>query len=407
MKVEVSPPVNFIDSTIQLPVSKSVFNRYLALSYLAGAPIPDVSSDYPNDVRLMHSLLQFSGEKLTARDAGTVMRFGLAICSVTKGVRILKGSERMHMRPISLLVDALRQLGADIEYIEKENYPPLRISGRKLFGGRVEIDASVSSQFISALLMIAPTCENTVELFLSGTSVSSPYIDMTRSMMERFNVTCRQDGNVFKIEPQTYTFHELSSVLDWSAASFFYEFLALSEKGGLFFPGLFRTGLQGDEQVSKLFEPLGIETVETNGGMRIVKRNGVSKKVNADFIRVPDLVQPFVCTCFGMGIELHLTGLHNLHLKESDRLQAMISNLEKLGAELSFNGSNGMLKNSKNQLVTNELDAFDDHRMAMSLAPLCLKFGKLKIDGAQSISKSFPNFWNELKTLGFRIVEIS
>jgi 3-phosphoshikimate 1-carboxyvinyltransferase len=408
VKVKVCPPKNLKSTGIQLPVSKSVLNRYLSMLYLSGVSLPSISSEYPNDVQLMHSLLQFSDSDLNVEDAGTVMRFGLALCCVTKGSWIIKGSERMHDRPISMLVDALRQLGANIEYLEKENYPPLRVEGQQLTGGRVEIDASVSSQFISALLMIAPKCQHAVEIVLTGKPVSSPYVSMTCSMMERFNVGYQLEKNVFRIQPQTYKFYELNSVLDWSAASFFYETLVLGDHVELNFPGLFKTGLQGDERVSELFKPLGIETIENAEGTKIIKKNkGLTGLEKIDFIDVPDLVQPLVCTFFGLGLGLNLSGLYNLHIKESDRLQALVSNLKRLGAELSFEHTTGLLKSASVEVKSNELDACKDHRMAMSLAPLCLKFGELEIGDAQTVSKSFPKFWNELTALGFEVAEIN
>lgn len=407
MKVEVRPPKNLINSDIKLPVSKSVLNRYLSMQFLSNSNLSPISTNDPSDVQLMHSLLQFANSDLDVEDAGTVMRFGLSLCCITPGSWTLRGSERMHDRPISTLVEALRILGANIEYIEKELFPPLNIQGQELTGGRVEIDASVSSQFISSLLMIAPLCQNPVEIAAKGNLVSSPYIEMTCMMMERFGIDIKRDKNVFHIEPQTYKPYELDSVLDWSAASFFYELLALSEAEELNFPGLFKTNLQGDEHVSHLFEALGILTLETDDGTKIIKLNNIlTREIKIDFIDVPDLVQPMTCACYALGLELKLSGLYNLHLKETDRLEALRTNLEHLGAELRFEQSNAFLKSTSAEVKSIEMKAFNDHRMAMSLAPLSVKFGELIIEDAQSVSKSFPNFWDELIKLGFEVDEI-
>lgn len=393
-----------IKDKVELPVSKSLMNRYLTLRYMAGMPMPGLLVTFPDDVATYRDLLSSDLPNLNAGDAGTAMRFSTALFSVVEGKRVIRGSERMYERPIGPLVDALRGLGADIRYEGREGFPPLSVNGGKLKGGIVKVPADISSQFISALLMVAPRCSGEVIIEADGTIVSRPYIKMTISMMEKMGVKVVQDGARFIISPQTYLPAELKIECDWSAASFLYQVCALSASCELELPGLSPRSTQGDRKCAELYSLLGVSSNYSDGVMRISRIAGPPEpRIEVNFSDTPDLVQPFFMTCAGLGIRLTATGLYNLRLKETDRLKALEYNLKGLGYDLILDGSTAQLKRLPRIPSLYHFKAFGDHRMAMSIAPLALVFGSVMLDEIQVVEKSFPGYWKVLQKLGFTV----
>lgn len=340
--------------------------------------------------------------------AGTAMRFSTAFFAVTPGRRQLTGSPRMLERPIYPLVDALRQLGADIVYTGREGFPPLDISGRKLTGGAVEIPAGISSQYISALLMAAPVFAKGLRLRLKGEIASRPYIDMTLALMRRFGAETQWEGDTIAVAPKPYVATtEYHVEPDWSAASYWYEMIALSPdpEAEVMLKGLSRDSLQGDARVNEYFSRLGVDTTFTSDGARISKRQhaGTSGRFEADLTEQPDLAQTLVATCAAMGRDFRISGLESLRIKETDRIAALRAELAKTGREI-YEPREGSLEGSFAEAVPlisppAGIDTYEDHRMAMAFAPLALRCGPLRINHPEVVTKSYPAFWNDLRTL--------
>ena len=290
----------------------------------------------------------------------------------------------MKERPIKELVDALLKLGAEIEYLEKTGFPPLEISGTDISEKKVNIDGKISSQFISALLLIAPTLKNGIKLKISGEIVSKPYIIMTLKLMEEFGISHTWKENTIEIKPQKYSSKNYSIEADWSAASFWYEIASLSSSCNITLNGLTGNSIQGDRKVMELFKNLGVQTKFKNGSIILTKKeeNYISKEIN--LINTPDLYQPLKCTLFAKNLTTKFLGLQTLKDKETNRIKAVEKELLKLD-------------------TTKEITTYKDHRMAMSFAPLCLKYDKLQINDVEIVDKSYPNFWNDLKKGGFII----
>ena len=425
---------------IALPASKSISNRALVLNALSGNTLlPDNLSD-SDDTRVMLRALQtlsnspLKGEKsgkaslplgegrggstLDIGAAGTAMRFLTAYLSVTPGEHTITGTERMRHRPISILVDALRQLGAVITYEGEEGFPPLRIIGRDdLKGGALSVPGDVSSQYISALLMIAPTLKNGLRLTLTGTIASRPYLDMTISMMRDFGAKVEWEGDdVIDVKSGTYLQRPYHIESDWSAASFWYEIVALSgdPNAEVELVGLHRDSIQGDSRVWKLFSELGVETrfeVAPDGieVVRLKKSQSITPHFSYDFSQQPDLAQTFAVTCAMLDVPFHLTGLQSLRIKETDRIAALEKELGKMvdvevkGDELQTPRS-PLGGDSKRMGKSLAFDTYEDHRMAMAFAPVCLRTnGPIQINNPQVVSKSYPSFWDDLDKIGFKI----
>jgi 3-phosphoshikimate 1-carboxyvinyltransferase len=379
------------------------------MQYLAGMALPSPTEAYPNDVKIFLDMLSSRQIVLNAGDAGTAMRFACAVFSTVEGKRTLCGTDRMHERPIGILVDALRQLGAEITYLEKEGFPPMSIKGRQLEGGHIVVPSDISSQYISALLMIAPCCNKTVVIELSGVVVSMPYIDMTIALMRQMGIEVLQEARKFRIEPQVYARRDLPVESDWSAASFIYEMAALSEACVLELPGLSLNSVQGDRQAEILFEKLGIDTVEIGEGILLKKKPGfkLPAHLTIDFTDIPDLLQSFALSCVALGIELNASGLYNLHLKETDRLKALKINIESMGGKVVLAGREAQFAAPTGLKSSQTLKAFNDHRMVMSLAPLALRMQGMVIDDKVAVLKSFPAFWTEVAKVGLELHENS
>ena len=339
------------------------------------------------------------------------MRFLTAYLSITAGTHIITGTERMRHRPIGILVDALRELGAQIEYAEETGFPPLRITGQELKGGSLSLLGSVSSQYISALLMIAPMMEHGLTLTLTGDIVSRPYIDMTLTIMATFGAKAQwRDERTLRVEPEKYKPTPYTIENDWSASSYWYEMVALTQdpEPKVTLQRLFRKSTQGDSAIQDIFSHLGVHTrfFSNEEGVECIEltRQGCPcKHLDYDFVRQPDLAQTVVVTCVMMGITFRFTGLQSLKIKETDRLTALCTELRKLGYVLKEQDGHILLWEGERCTPEKRpiMDTYEDHRMAMSLAPACMQTGMIEMNDPHVVSKSYPHFWEELT--GFRI----
>ncbi len=408
MQIKVTAPAK-IHTTIQLPSSKSISNRALIINALGnGTHHPENLSDC-DDTRVMIRALNDDKETIDIMAAGTAMRFLTAYLSVTPGTRIITGTERMQQRPIQVLVNALRELGADIEYVANDGFPPLRITGRELRKDTISLPGNVSSQYISALLMIAPVLTNGLTIRLTGDIISRPYINLTLQLMNDFGVRAEwTDDHRLKVEPQAYHSTPFYVESDWSAASYWYQIVALSKEAEVTLPGLFKDSYQGDSQVAGIFRSLGVETIYKDKTV-ILKKNGKSvERLDYDFINQPDLAQTFVVTCALLNISFRFSGLQSLKIKETDRMAALITEMRKLGYIL--HETDGSVLSWEGERCTTEehpaIDTYEDHRMAMAFAPTCLALPEILINNPQVVSKSYPRYWEDLRQAGFIIKEV-
>ncbi|MDR2473987.1 MAG: 3-phosphoshikimate 1-carboxyvinyltransferase [Tannerella sp.] len=396
---------------VDLPSSKSVSNRALIinelcpertlLKYLAKCDDTDV---------LLH-VLSKPEYTVNIDAAGTAMRFLTAFFAQSDEVHILTGSERMKQRPLGALLDALRTLGAHIVCLEKEGFAPLHIFGRELSGGEITIDSSVSSQFISALLMIAPRMTQGLRLYLKGTIISRPYIDLTINMMRRFGVDVMQEGNMFYIPNQEYRNSDVLTIeADWSAASYWYEMVALSKDpdAEVSFRRLTENSPQGDAVVAKIFEQFGVKTVFNDGSDTTIFKYPcrVPEFFEYDFLPCPDIAQTLAVTCAVKGVPFRLTGLQSLVIKETNRLEALQNELYKLGVKLHIVEDSILEWDGKYLCVPVNpcISTYNDHRMAMAFAPAAMGFENILIINEDVVTKSYPDFWCHLQTAGFTLM---
>lgn len=405
-----------IKGRVVLPSSKSISNRALVINSLAGVEqLPENVSDC-DDTRVMMGWLKERPEVVDIGAAGTAMRFSSALLAVTAGTRVITGTERMKQRPIGVLVDALRRLGAGVEYVEKEGFPPLRITGNpEMEGGEVRLRGDVSSQYISALLMIGPVMKRGLRLVLTDRVVSRPYIDMTLAIMREYGAraawTTQGLEEAIEVEAVPYGVRQYKVESDWSAASYWYEMVALAENedAEVVLPGLFAESLQGDSRGAKVFEQLGVKT-EHRGTEVVLRKGGVCvKRLEQDFLEMPDLAQTVVVTCCLMGVPFHLTGLQSLKIKETDRMEALKVELGKLGYALEDRNDCELLWDGKVSAAASEevaIATYEDHRMAMAFAPVALRRGAIRICDPEVVSKSYPKYWEDLKQVGFEITEV-
>ena len=408
MQIKVTAPAK-IHTTIQLPSSKSISNRALIINALGnGTHHPENLSDC-DDTQVMIRALNDDKETIDIMAAGTAMRFLTAYLSVTPGTRIITGTERMQQRPIQVLVNALREWGADIEYVANDGFPPLRITGRELRKDTISLPGNVSSQYISALLMIAPVLTNGLTIRLTGDIISRPYINLTLQLMNDFGVRAEwTDDHRLKVEPQAYHSTPFYVESDWSAASYWFQIVALSKEAEVTLPGLFKDSYQGDSQVAGIFRSLGVETIYKDKTV-ILKKNGKSvERLDYDFINQPDLAQTFVVTCALLNIPFRFSGLQSLKIKETDRMAALITEMRKLGYIL--HETDGSVLSWEGERCTTEehpaIDTYEDHRMAMAFAPTCLALPEILINNPQVVSKSYPRYWEDLRQAGFIIKEV-
>ncbi|MEO1033059.1 MAG: 3-phosphoshikimate 1-carboxyvinyltransferase [Bacteroidota bacterium] len=394
-------------SSLTITGSKSESNRALLLQALyPQVSIENVSNS--DDSVLMKKALTSKDDSIDIHHAGTAMRFLTAYFSIQEGRdMILTGSSRMKERPIKILVDALRDLGADIAYVENEGCPPLRIKGKKITHSKVTLKANVSSQYISALLLIASRLDKGLELTLDGMITSVPYIKMTLSLLDQLGIDNSFEGNTIVVKPFSPQFESKTIVVesDWSSASYYYSIVALSDLDTEITLSTYKKeSLQGDSVLAEVYQTFGVKTIFDQNKITLRKSSIVDPKsaIQLDLSNAPDIAQTIAVTAFGLGLECYLTGLHTLKIKETDRLVALKIELEKLGAEVSITEATLHLKPA--ETINNDISiaTYNDHRMAMAFAPLGLKT-TLHIQNADVVSKSYPQFWEDLSTVGFRL----
>ncbi len=405
------------DSKLEISItgSKSETNRLLLLQALfPNLTLKNTSNS--DDSEVMKQALQNSQPEthnpqlIDIHHAGTAMRFLTAFFAIQENREVvLTGSSRMHERPIKILVDALRQLGAEISYESNEGFPPIKINGKKLTQNRVALAANVSSQYISALLLIAPKLENGLELTLEGEITSVPYINMTLELLNEIGIETSFVGNKIIINPKSQILHPKSIIIesDWSSASYYYSIIALSEIGTeITLSSYKKNSLQGDSALAEIYINFGVETIfETNSIILKKTNNYQSSIIYYQLNNSPDIAQTIAVTCFGLGLGCHLTGLHTLKIKETDRLVALKTELSKLGALVSVTNDSLTLKPSNHINPNCSIKTYQDHRMAMAFAPLALKTSII-IEEAEVVSKSYPTFWEDLKRIGFNISKL-
>lgn len=408
--MKITAPHGNINASIELPGSKSISNRLLMIRTVSDLPVHFKNlSDAEDTILLAKALGQIKGKRsgtININHAGTDMRFLTAFLSVKEGEWIVTGSERMKQRPISELVNALKELGADITYTGKEGFPPLKINGKKLSGGKLEIDGSISSQFISALMLIAPLLEDALELTLKGNIVSIPYIKMTSELLKLFGVFVSFNGNKIIVRPAPFSMLNDQFLVesDWSAASYWFNLAALSNNSSIELKFLDKVSLQADSILPDLYTQLGVNTEFIEKGIRISGGHNTVSEFEYDFTNCPDIAQTIAVTCFGLGVRSKLTGLQTLKIKETDRIHALKVEFEKLGGIVEAT-NNSLIINPPEKFVLKEpfIQTYTDHRMAMSFAALVLKFQSLKIENPDVVEKSYPAFWDDLQYAGFSL----
>jgi len=405
MDIKISHPNGNSEGSISITGSKSETNRLLLIQALfPGFKLENISNS--DDSKLMQKALQSSSDVIDIHHAGTAMRFLTAYFSNMEGREVvLTGSSRMQERPIKILVDALRKLGASIHYLKEEGFPPLRIQGKKLLGGKVQLPSDVSSQYVSALLLIGPVLKQGLQIELIGKTTSIPYIKMTLALLTNFGVQTKFEGGYISVVPLKVPIIKTQVIeSDWSSASYFFSIVALSKKSKIRLTSYREKSLQGDAILRTIFNDLGVkshfegETLVLNKVPKILPN-----KVKLDLSKAPDIAQTIAVTCLGLGVDCDLEGLHTLKIKETDRLEALQVELSKLGASISVTNKSLHLV-CKNKFTSNcSISTYNDHRMAMAFAPLALK-SQLQIKDSEVVSKSYPDFWNDLKQLSFEIV---
>lgn len=414
MLIKLSKPNRHINGDLHLDGSKSISNRALIIRALCGEHFDIKNLSTSRDTQLMQQLLAADGETLDAGAAGTTFRFLTAyLAAHTDRPRTLTGTERMKQRPIRLLVDALRQLGAKIDYLENEGYPPLRIQPHGSIGGEshLAIPADTSSQYLSALLMIAPTLPNGLELTLVGNLVSRPYLEMTLRMMGHFGVGHEWEGDVIRVQPGQYQPREFTVEADWSAASYHYALAALSDSCDLRLHGLFEESWQGDSALPGMMQAFGVETSFEGHTAHLTKQPSAAAKqfFEWDFLPCPDIAQTLAVVCGAMGVHGLFTGLETLRIKETDRIAALQKELGKVQVSLMKLPDRFSKKKEKEYFMlegkatvegTPVFQTYEDHRMAMAFAPLAM-LGEVGIEEPKVVDKSYPAFWEDLKVLGF------
>ena len=403
-----------LDATVALPASKSISNRALIIYALSGGHIMPQNLSDCDDTEVIINAIRYMPDVIDIKAAGTAMRFMTAYLSLMRGTHTLTGTERMKKRPIKILVDALRSLGAEISYLEEDGFPPLSITGTKLTGAVLEMSGSVSSQYISAVLMIGPMLDKGLELRLTGDIISRPYIDLTLYMMNEFGADADwTSADTITIKPVPYKTREYLIENDWSGASYWYEMMALMDNpdAKLMLTGLKDGSKQGDSVARYIFSMLGVKTVFESKTSRepqtvTITANGrCLPRLEYDFINSPDLAQTFVVTCAAKGVRFHFKGLSTLKIKETDRIEALKKEMRKLGYVIESRNDSELIWDGETcePQMEKGIDTYEDHRMALAFAPYALKSGEIIINNPQVVTKSYPHFWESLEEVGFKI----
>lgn len=399
-----------ITGSIRLPASKSISNRILIINALSYNPYPIRNLSDSDDTQVLAKALFSNHNSFDIGHAGTAMRFLTAFLAKIVGEWEITGSERMKQRPIGILVDALKGIGAQIEYIENEGYPPLKILGSHLKGGTLQLDGSISSQYISALLLIAPTIENGLKIQLNGEITSRSYIELTLRLMAKFGVRYSWDENLITVPEQHYLPGEFSVEADWSGASYWYQIMSMAEMGEILLENLQLDSLQGDAFIAQWFRQFGVESHQIKEGVLVTKtKHEQPQFLELDFLENPDVAQTMACLCVAKKIPFHFTGLKTLKIKETDRIAALQNELRNFGAvltkpsegELSWDGKIAETSTSEIPVVK----TYHDHRMAMAFSPMALEDYKFGIEDPMVVTKSYPGFWADIRKAGFETTE--
>ncbi|MFZ5552278.1 MAG: 3-phosphoshikimate 1-carboxyvinyltransferase [Bacteroidota bacterium] len=403
---------------VELPSSKSISNRMLIIQHLCPQPLflhhLSSAKDTSTLVELLKKIKEKNTGNLDTGPAGTTFRFLTALLSITEGTHFLTGSERMKERPVETLVNALRSLGADIMYTERNGFPPLKITGKKITGGELVMNTSVSSQFVSAMMLIATEMQNGLTIHFSEKPVSWPYIRMTAELMQLQGISIRLNENFVQISPGNYKKGDFTIEADWSSASYWYEVAALSEECEIHLGGLSKNSLQADVTAAAIFEKFGVKTFYHPTGIILSKEKnpGLPNRFEYNFSDCPDIAQTVACTCAGLGIEAHLSGLSTLRIKETDRISALITELKKLNISCETKKNDELIILSQKNHASPDgswliphgsISTYHDHRMALAFAPLSLKCAEISIENPGVVEKSYPLWWNDLSKAGFHI----
>lgn len=395
-----------VKGTIKLPASKSISNRVLIINALGKGTYPPENLSDCDDTKVLIQALAQGKQLINIMAAGTAMRFLTAYLSVIPGERTITGTERMQQRPIQILVNALRALNATIDYADTEGFPPLHIQGGVLEGKELTLQGNISSQYISALLMIGPVLKNGLTVRLSGEIISRPYINLTLHLMNDFGAEASWTAaDTIYVAPVPYKSLQFTVESDWSAASYWYQLAALAPEADLVLTGLFHKSYQGDSRGAEVFSRLGVQTEYIPQGIRLRKSGDLPSRLDEDFIDIPDLAQTFVVTCALLNIPFRFTGLQSLKIKETDRIAALRTELKKLGYLISEENDSVLFWNGercKPQAIP-VIHTYEDHRMAMAFAPAALRFPSIRIAEPQVVTKSYPTYWDHLRQVGFGI----
>ena len=397
-------------NSFEISGSKSESNRLIILnSIYKNLKIDNLSNS--DDTVVLYKYVNNLENYIDIHHAGTAMRFLTALLSIQNNKEfVVTGSKRMKQRPIEILVDALNNLGADISYKDKTGFPPLLIKGKEIVGGEISLSSDTSSQYISALMLIAPILKNGLSINLQGQITSKPYLDMTLAILKKIGIKCCFKKNVISIEPSS-KIHDVSISVesDWSSVSYFYSIVALSKDSELDIGTFYESSIQGDIKLTEIYTKLGVKTQFIKSSSRILlkKINDFVKPdhIDLDLTDNPDIAQTIAVTCFGLGISCDLVGLHTLKIKETDRLKALKIELSKLGAEVKITNNSFHLASSFSINTHISIQTYNDHRMAMAFAPLAL-LTSITINNPEVVSKSYKDFWKDLKSLNFKLIKV-
>ena len=390
---------------IQIPGSKSESNRAILINTLCKNPGEVLNLSSARDTQLMKTLISSSADTIDVKDAGTVMRFLTTYFALTNQHKHITGTQRMQERPIGLLTEALRKIGAIIDYHKKDGYPPLEIKGfNDQLTNSIPIDGSISSQYLSALLMLAPTLPKGLNLHVDNGATSKPYLLMTIDLMKHFGVSVEIEANHYKVNPSVYTFKPFTVEPDWSSASYWYSIFALSGAEKLLLEGYRKTSLQGDRSLVELMKPFGVKTTFTPEGAELSKQPK-QLPISINFINNPDLAQTFAVICAALEHSCVFTGLHTLKIKETDRIVAIKNELRKLGADFVEESDQWTVIPPKGEWKSKgiKVSTYHDHRMAMAFAPLACVLPSISIESPEVVNKSYPSYWNDLELTGFTV----
>ena len=396
--IEISSINKTIYGSVDLESSKSISNRLLIIKELCKTKFEIQNLSNATDTKILNEILDSleTKKEINFEDAGTALRFAIAFLATKKGIWRVSGSKRMHERPIKPLIDSLVKLGANIHYLENKGFPPIEIKSKKLTSRKLRLPGNISSQFISALLMIAPTIKDGLNLEITSKVLSKPYIDMTLGLMSEFGIEYVWENNLIKVNEQNYLSKNMKVENDWSSASFWYSFLALSKSGEIKIPNLSANSLQGDSVLSIIYSKLGIKTEFNEDSVIISKTKSIAKEIELDLSNYPDLALPIIVTCAGLGIKAYLMGLESLKIKESNRLECIKKELSKFNINCEIDSTS--IKIIENQNIVQPIsiiECHNDHRIVMSIAPLCMKVDSIKFDDKEVVNKSYPKFWED------------